>query len=371
MTGKARKQRLLLACLALFTAGAAGAETFTHRNQAENFEAVVTADQLVVKERYQGATTIYGDLTCPLGPAVTAVALPLASDGRLCLQFAKDKCRYTRFQNGEPIHAEELKASKPRMCIALASAQDAQKFAALVNAGPQPAQVPAIGSTGSIAAQAPPIAESGVSNGAKNDAGAAAERAVSAKPPQVPPVARVDVTPAKSTVPLPPVPQAEPDSKPAVSAPPPRQAQPVKRDEDERRAAPSRSPAEAQTSPALSAGKSQTAPRTDAPSGKWITESFVVGPEGSRRMSERTYATAFVGQNAPGKPPGEYLYIRNKSDKHLLFYSLGDGPQLRLEPGNQAVLALALYGSGSPNDKHKSVTLLWFDAAKGSGTRWR
>ena len=86
-------------------------------------------------------------------------------------------------------------------------------------------------------------------------------------------------------------------------------------------------------------------------------------------MIERTYATAFVGQNAPGKPPGDYLYIRNKSDKHLLLYSLGDGPQLTLEPGSQVVLALGLDRSGSRGEKQKSVTLLWFDAVANGGSR--
>src|SRR5690348_13898867 len=92
MTGTARKQRLLLGCLALAMASVCDAEVFTHKNQAEYFEAAVTPDQLVVKERYRGATTIFGDLSCPLGPAVTAVVLPIASDGRLCFQFSRDKC---------------------------------------------------------------------------------------------------------------------------------------------------------------------------------------------------------------------------------------------------------------------------------------
>ena len=373
MTETARKQRLLLGCLALFAASASG-EVFTHRNQAENFEAVVTADQLVVKERYQGATTIYGDLTCPLGPAVSAVVLPLASDGRICLQFSKDKCKYTRFQNGEPIHGEELKAPKPRMCIALASAQDAQRFAVLVNAGLQPTPAPAVGSTSSGAREAPVAGESGAASAPRNEQALPAERQPAVKPPPVPPVAKVEVAPSRPAAALPPSPPAEPEPKAQTAVPAPRQAQSAQRDEDEKKTTTaSRSSSAVPASPAMpSSARSSNHTNTSAPSGTWVTESFVVGPDGSRRMTERTYASAFVGKNAPGKPPGDYLYIRNKSDKHLLFYSLGDGPQLRLEPGSQVVLALGLDRSGARGETQKSVTLLWFDAgASGGSARYR
>jgi len=116
------------------------AEVFTHRQGAENFEAIVSAERLVVKERYQGASTIYGDLSCLLGAAVRATILP-ASDSRLCFTFAADQCEYTRFQDGSPIHQEELaNARVPRMCIALGSADEAQRLAKLVNSGPQQAR---------------------------------------------------------------------------------------------------------------------------------------------------------------------------------------------------------------------------------------
>jgi len=374
MTGTARTQRLLLGCwLGLIAAGAVGAEVFTHKHDAENFEAVVTADQLVVKERYQGATTIYGDLSCPLGPAVSATILPLATDGRLCLQFSKDRCKYTRFQNGEPIHGEELKAPKPRMCIALASPQDAQRFAALVNSGPQAAQTPSVGSTGSVAPQ-PPVADAGgpgVSAAAKSDPVPSSERTPPVTAPAAPPVAKVDVVPPKPTAALPASPPSEVEPRPAASASPAGHAQSARRDDGEKKSIAGRSPPVPQTSVVPPGSRISGHPYTGAPSGTWVTESFVVGPEGSRRMAERTYAAAFVGQNAPGKPPGEYLYIRNKSDKHLLFYSLGDGPQLRLEPGNQVVLALGPDRTASRGEKHKSVTLLWFDAVAKGGRPFR
>ncbi len=119
------------------------AEIFSHREGAEHFEATVSAERLVVKERYQGTTTIYGDLSCPLGPAVRATILPSAG-GRLCFTFAPDRCEYTRFQDGSAIHTEELASARtPRMCIALASMDEAQRLAAHVNMGPQQARIAA------------------------------------------------------------------------------------------------------------------------------------------------------------------------------------------------------------------------------------
>ena len=112
----------------LLVAAYASAEIFSHRQGAEHFEAAVSADRLVVKERYQGATTIYGDLSCTLGPSIRATILP-AADARLCFTFAVDQCEYTRFQNGSPIHTEELaNARVPRMCIALASMDEAHRL---------------------------------------------------------------------------------------------------------------------------------------------------------------------------------------------------------------------------------------------------
>jgi hypothetical protein len=126
-----------LLCLALATANAS-AQVFSHKHRGEHFEATVTADRIVVKERYRGATTVHGDLTCPLGSGVSANLLAEA-DAKLCLTFSTDECEYTRYQNGNAIHKDELATARlPKMCIALASARDAQRLVALVNAGPQP-----------------------------------------------------------------------------------------------------------------------------------------------------------------------------------------------------------------------------------------
>ena len=135
---KVQSSRSILLLAFLLVAAHASAESFSHRHGAEHFEATVAGDRLVVKERYQGATTIYGDLSCPLGSAVRATILP-AADARLCFAFAADQCEYTRFQNGSPIHTEELATARvPRMCIALSSLDEAHRLVTLVNLGPQP-----------------------------------------------------------------------------------------------------------------------------------------------------------------------------------------------------------------------------------------
>jgi hypothetical protein len=310
-------RHLWLRCLLLITAGIANAEIFTHKDEAEHFEVVVTHDDLVVKERYHGASTIYGDLSCPLGSAVRASVLPLTNDRRLCFNFSRERCEFMRFQNGNPIHAEVLGNASPRMCIALANAQDAQRLVALVNAGPRSG--PPVGSTGPSETQQ-----------------------------------AIAVPPA-----------ASPAEKAGKIAPPPR-----------RPGAP--------TAPAAAAGKERegtgsTAPARDAksstasarhpvyretttPSGKWITESFVVGPTGNRRMAERTYAVAYVLDDGPGRPPGLYVSIKNRSDKHLLFYGLGNEAQKRLEPGAEVIVPVKR-NAARAGARQQTVTLLWFDRA--------
>jgi hypothetical protein len=124
-----------LACLVLLSADAWG-QVFSHKHQGEHFEATVTADRVLVKERYKGATTVHGDLSCPLGSAVRASLLP-SEEAKLCLMFSAGECEYSRYQNGAPIHKEELaNARVPMMCIALGNERDANRLVALVNAGP-------------------------------------------------------------------------------------------------------------------------------------------------------------------------------------------------------------------------------------------
>jgi hypothetical protein len=130
-----RKWNAWLVCVALLTADAWG-QTFSHKQRGEHFEATVTPDRIVVKERYRGATTVHGDLSCPLGSAVRADLLP-EEESKLCLKFSADECHYTRHQNGNLIHKEELANVRvPTMCIALANARDARRLVNLVNGGP-------------------------------------------------------------------------------------------------------------------------------------------------------------------------------------------------------------------------------------------
>ena len=336
MTESSLVQRLLLGCVVVCAAELATAQAFTHKREADHFEAHVTPDRLVVRERYRGATTIDGGLSCPLGPGVKAVILP-GTDGRLCLHFSKDTCEYTRFQNGEPVHKEELaNAVQPRMCIALASSEEAKELAALVNLGPRPQALPGIGSTQSSALHGPFAAAPAQAPVSKADTRVPEPQQSKAASPA--PAAKVDAAPA--------APAGKGDGAPAA---------PV---------------AKVDAAPASPAGKGDGAAAAPAPgrsithgytaSGKWLTESFVVGPSGNRRMTERTYASAYVLDDKPGRPPGRYLYIRNKSSSHLLFYGLGSGPQSRLEPGGEALVTLA-YGAAAQAQSTQTVTLLWFD----------
>lgn len=362
MTESLRMQRLLLGCVVLCTANLAAAQVFTNKREAEHFEALVTPDQLVVRERYQGASTIYGDLSCPLGPAVKAVILPPGTDGRLCFHFLKDKCEYTRFQNGEPVHKEELaNAVQPRMCIALASGQEAKQLAAVVNVGPRPREQTGIGSTGSPATPA-------VATAAPASAATGAESAPlpepqqsKAEPPKTEGTLKSAGVETRSAGVETVKPTAETAPKPQTAAgPAAREAAPSRRNSDDAKEASNRQSASSQSKgSAASPGKTVTHGYTA--SGKWVTESFVVGPGGNRRMAERTYASAFLLDDKPGRPAGRYLYIRNKSNKHLLFYGLGEGPQSKLDPGAETVITLAYGPVAQAQANQTTVTLLWFD----------
>jgi hypothetical protein len=190
------------------------------------------------------------------------------------------------------------------MCIALATADEAKQLAALVNVGPRPTEQMGIGATGSPATQASSVGAAARTPETRNEPGASPEPQQSRNAP--PPSA--SVTP------------------PSTSFTPP----------------------------------GNTVTHGYAASGKWVTESFVVGPTGNRRLSERTYASAYILDDKPGRPPGRYLYIRNRSNKHLLFYGLGGGAQSKLEPGSEALITLA-YGPAAQAQTNQTVTLLWFD----------
>jgi hypothetical protein len=354
-------QRLLLGCVVLCAADLAGAQTFANKREAEHFEAVVTPDHLVVRERYRGVTTIYGDLSCPLGPAVKATILPPGTDGRLCFHFLKDKCEYSRFQNGEPIHKDETAGgAQPRMCIALASGEEAKQLAALVNVGPRPKELSAIGSTQSPSTQAPVLTTPGNVSAGKTQPVPVSEPQPP-KPAPPPPAAKADGATTKVDGASGSKPKLEAaDEKPQASRSASREGASNRKVGDDEKESASRELATTQSKVVVPPGKTITHGYTA--SGKWLTESFVVGPSGNRRMAERTYASAYILDDKPGRPPGRYLYIRNKSNKHLLFYGLGSGPQSKLEPGGEALITLA-YGPAAQAQPqtNQTVTLLWFD----------
>jgi hypothetical protein len=60
----------------LLVAPDASAEIFSHQQGAEHFETSVSADRVVVKERYQGATTIYARWDPPYGPPSSPARMP-------------------------------------------------------------------------------------------------------------------------------------------------------------------------------------------------------------------------------------------------------------------------------------------------------
>jgi hypothetical protein len=122
---------------AAFVTANAWGQVFSHKHRGEHFEASVTADRIVIKERYKGATTIHGDLSCPLGSTAVRASLLPEAESKLCLTFSADECEYARYQNGNAIHKDELaNARVPKMCIALASARDARQLVSLVNGTP-------------------------------------------------------------------------------------------------------------------------------------------------------------------------------------------------------------------------------------------
>ena len=316
-----KRSRWFVSVVFLVTASAY-AQVFTYKDQAEHFEAVVTQERIVVKERYKGASTIYGDLSCPLGLAVQATALPLAGDGKLCLTFSKERCGYTRFQNGNAIHKEELaNAAKPRMCIALGNAQEAERLATLVNTGPHRSHQPAIA----------PVAQAATAN---------AEVVTPAASQPMRQAVASPVSMAQKSAALP----AKPEAR-------------ITKERAEKAAA--KRIASAKASAGVPASERD---QPHARNGKWITSWFTVRLGGNPQMAERTYASAsIVDDSGAARKPGGHLYIRNESDKYPLYYGFSAAKD-KLGPGEEVTLSLASSPSASTvGITQKSLTLRWFD----------
>lgn len=324
--GMRARQNVWLFCVALFATNAAYAQVFAHKTQAEYFEAVVTQDRLMVKERYQGTSIIFGDLSCPLGPAVKATVLPMSTGGRLCFNFAKERCGYTRFQNGNAIHKEELaNAQRPRMCIALANAQDAQSLATLVNAGPQQNQERPVAPT--------------TPTTARNDVAVA-----SAAPAQ--PMIQATTSAVA-------IPQQQGAGKPEARS---------MKQEQEKATAKRFQVAKAGNTP--HAGDHVERQKSDVASGKWITGWFTITLDGNPRLMRRTYANAsIVDDSGAPSSPGGHLYLRNESGKYPLYYGISNAAKDKLEPGQQVTLALPSKRSADVRTQQR-LTLRWFDEAE-------
>jgi hypothetical protein len=244
------------------------------------------------------------------------------------------------------------------MCIALASAEEAKQLAALVNVGLRPREQASVGSTRSPA-PALAIAKPGAVPAGKQDEAPVAEPQQARGAPHAPvkpgaasATARSEAVNGAKTK------QEAPDARLQAAEPAARDAASSRSPGDERKESAGRAASTAQSQDSAVPGKTVT--YGYAASGRWVSESFVVGPGGNRRMAQRTYASAYILDDKPGRPPGRYLYIRNKSNKHLLFYGLGAGPQSKLEPGAEALVTLA-YGPAAQTQMNQTVTLLWFD----------
>ena len=304
---------VLWAVVSLFTSSA-HAEVFTYRHGAEHFQAVVSDNQLTVKERYQGASTVYGDLSCPLGGAVKANRI---ADSKLCLTFSKDTCRYSRYQNGTPVHNEELaNARVPKMCIVLASDKDARRFVSLVNTGLSPAQQPPVATGATADRTHSTVAGPDASQPVREVAPTAV--AVNQQPP-----AALEARESESRTTLPPKSQA------AKVAPLPQKEQKL-------------------------------------PAGKWATGSFTVGLSGNTRMKERTYANASI-VNKTGAPrrPGGYILIRNTSDKYPLYYGLHKQARYKLDAGEQVTIPLGPTGAQRRARVSQQVVIRWLQEPEG------
>jgi hypothetical protein len=162
---------------------------------------------------------------------------------------------------------------------------------------------------------------------------------------------------------------SEPIAQPPPAAPEPAgpKAAPIIPRPEPRKAAPP-NPVAAKP-PVLAKAESSSTPVVkrnardeSAASGRWITSWFTIGLGGNPQLSERTYATAsIVDESGAARAPGGYLYVRNESDKHLLFYGLSNASLEKLEPGEEVTLALASRPGPQTPTTRRAIVLRWFD----------
>lgn len=359
--GRATKQNLWLLGIFFVVANSSYAQVFTYKNQAEHFEAEVTQDRLLVRERYRGASTINGDLSCPLSSAVKANVLPVDGGRKLCFAFSQQRCGYTRFQNGKAIHEQELAgADSPRMCIELAKAEDAQRLAALVNVGPQRTQqiptappAPAVKPNVAVATPTPTQASSSTTTVPQRTQQAPIAPAAAAKSAKAAPASPA---PSQLTRQMSTSIASNAQSSPALPA---KNQQRSSKLEEERTIERMRQLTQPTSRNATLSESSN--PEPDAGNGRWVTSQFRIRLGGNRGLTERTYATAsIVDDSGAARSPGRHLFIRNESDKYPLYYGLNNATKDKLEPGQEVTLSLV--GSrASTGIMEQPITLRWFD----------
>lgn len=352
------------------------AQVFSHQDQGKHFEAEVTQVTLLVKERNDGVSIINSDLFCPLGSAVRANVLPAsASSPKLCFVFSKERCAYTRVQNGKAIQKEALaRGGRSFMCIELATVQDAERLAALVNAGPQRAQHAFVRPPTPAAKTNPMMTGPAPSQEAKPTPTLAERTQQGSSPPptsttKIKPAA-VTPAPSESVVQTPPASErtqqasTAPSSlkaNAAVATPAPSLAKrqtTVSSRSHNATAVPVK--AESRSNAELSTFEQQ---ETNEGSGRWIVSRFMIKAWGNERLTENTYATAsIVDEGGAGRVGGDHVYIRNESTKYPLYYGLRKAPDEKLEPGQEVTVAVESYKSGAnASITRQLITLKWFD----------
>jgi hypothetical protein len=361
--GLATKQNPWLLSIFLVVTNSSYAQVFTYKNQAEHFEAEVTQGRLLVRERYRGASTINGDLSCPLGSAVKANVLPVGGGRKLCFAFSQPTCAYTRFQNGKAIHEEELaRADSPRMCIELANAEDVQRLVTLVNVGPQQTQqiptappAPAVKPNAAAATPAPTQASSSTTTVPQRAQQAPVTPPAAAKSAKAAPASPA---PSQGTRPTTNAVAANSQSSPALPA---RNEQRSSKLQEERAIERMRQSTQPTSRNATLSESSN--PEPAAGSGRWLTSQFRIGLGGNRGLTEKTYATAsIVDDSGAARSPGRNLFIRNESDKYPLYYGLNNATKDKLEPGQEVTLSLeGSRASTRTGILEQQIALRWFD----------
>ncbi|MGZ8228140.1 MAG: hypothetical protein ACXW2A_00690 [Burkholderiales bacterium] len=348
---------LLRLGLLLVLTSNAFAQVFSHETAGKRIEAEVTLDTLSLKERGEARSST-ADLVCPLGPAVRANVVPgSAGASRVCLVFSREKCTHTGGGAAKaPSDPRASRGASAFKCIDLASAQQADALAALVNAGPQQ---PSPGVLVRPPASAP--------------APRASQEDKPLPKPEKPPAAKLDKETRRSSSAVAQHPAAVPSSgdgtaRPVAVSANALVAQPVQKPP----AAASHTQPAALTDKRVAEVPKRAKPEPALANGRWVMSRFMVKAWGNERLAEKTYAIAsIVDESGAARTKGGHLYIRNESGKYPLYYGLRQAASERLEPGEEITLRVENKATGEPSVTRQLVTLRWFDEEASSTSRSR